>query len=197
MLSHIAAWDLFMYLTCITITQSTIITSPIGFNIGLTNVDASLKQPTLRNVVSTLFQSRTLTLYQLCAMLKIRHQILFHFQLRINVISMLIHNVETTLIRSWNVGWVGSERWTLDADHWRLILRTALILCSQSWRVSQRRNDTLIILQTKNRVDSFFITGKYHTHKETNHNEPFKSAVKKSYSLGQNSPKNNNCDAFS
>ena len=52
-----------MYLTCITITQSTIITSPIGFNIGLTNVDARLKQrcinvvPTLCNVVSTLCNS--------------------------------------------------------------------------------------------------------------------------------------------
>ena len=59
-----------------------------------------------------------------------------------------------------------SGHWTLDADHWTLILRTVLILCSQSWRVSQRRNDTLIILQTKNRADSFFITGKYHTKKQ-------------------------------
>ena len=33
-----------MYLTCITVTQSTIITSPIGFNVGLTNVNARLKQ---------------------------------------------------------------------------------------------------------------------------------------------------------
>ena len=33
-------------------------------------------------------------------------------------------------------------------------------------------------------------------HKETKHNEPFKSVLKKSYSLGQNSAKNNNCDAF-
>ena len=41
-----------MYLTCITITQSTIITSPIGFNIGLTNVDTRLKQRCI-NVVST------------------------------------------------------------------------------------------------------------------------------------------------
>ena len=69
-----------MYLTCITITQSTIITSPIGFNIGLTIVDARLKQRcmnvvptlcnvvlTLCNVVSTLFQRRALTLYQRCA----------------------------------------------------------------------------------------------------------------------------------
>ena len=78
-----------MYLTCITITQSTIITSPIVFNIGLTNVDARLKQrcinvvPTLCHVVSMLFQRRALTLYQRCAMLKIRCRILFHFQHRI------------------------------------------------------------------------------------------------------------------
>ena len=80
------------------ITQSTIITSPIGFNIGLTNVDTRLKQRCI-NVASTLFQCRALTLYQRCAMLKIRRRMLFHFQRRINVISTLIHNVETTLIR--------------------------------------------------------------------------------------------------
>ena len=94
------------------ICKSIIITSPIGFNIVLTNVDARLKQrcinvvPTLCNVVSTLcnaastlFQRRTLTLYQRCATLKIRRRILLHFQCRINVISTLIHNIETTLIR--------------------------------------------------------------------------------------------------
>ena len=93
-----------MYLTCIAITQSTV-TSPIGFNKGLTNVDARLKQrcinlvPTLCNVVSTLFQRRALMLYQRCATLKNRRRIFFHFQRQINVISTLIHNVETTLIR--------------------------------------------------------------------------------------------------
>ena len=94
------------------ICKSIIITSPIGFNIALTNVDARLKQrcinvvptlcnvvSTLCNVVSTLFQRRALTLYQRCATLKIRRRILFHFQRRINVISTLIHNTETTLIR--------------------------------------------------------------------------------------------------
>ena len=84
-----------------TILQPTIITSPLELNIALTNVDARLKQrcinvvPTLCNVVSTLFQRRALTLYQRCATLKIRRRILFHFQRRINVISTLIHNVET------------------------------------------------------------------------------------------------------
>ena len=99
-----------MYLTCITISQSTIITSPIGFNIGLTNVNTRLKQrcinvvPTLCNVVSklcnvasTLFERRALTLYQHCATLKIRRRILFHFQRRFNVISTLVHNVDPTL----------------------------------------------------------------------------------------------------
>ena len=89
-----------------------IITNPIGFNIALTNVDARLKQccinvvltlynvgSTLHNVVLTLFQRRTLTLYQRCATLKIRRRILFHFQRQINIISTLIHNVETMLIR--------------------------------------------------------------------------------------------------
>ena len=62
---------------------------------------------TLCNVVSTLFQRRCPTLYQRCATVENRRRILFHFQPRINVISTLIHNVETTLIRRWNVGWVG------------------------------------------------------------------------------------------
>ena len=94
-----------MYLTCITVTQSTIITSPIGFNVGLTNVNARLKQrcinvvptlcnviptlcnivSTLCNVVSTLFERRALMLYQRCAKLKIRRRILFHFQRRITL----------------------------------------------------------------------------------------------------------------
>ena len=125
-----------MYLTYITITQSTIITSPIRFNKGLTNVHARLKQrcinvvptlckvvSTLCNVVSTLFRRRALTLYQRCATLKIRRRILFHFQRRINVISTLIHNVETILIRRWNGGWVFSEhlylRTTLEDCFWK------------------------------------------------------------------------------
>ena len=94
-----------------TISQSTIITSLIGFNIALTNVDARLKQlcinlvPLLCNFVLTLFQRRALTLYQRCETLKIRCRFLFHFQRRINFFSTLIHNDETTLIRRWNVAW--------------------------------------------------------------------------------------------
>ena len=68
--------------------------------------------------------------------------------------------------------------WTLDASRVTLILRTVLILCSQSWRVFQRRNDTLINLQTKNRADSFFITRKYHT-KEQNTTSHLKVFLKR------------------
>ena len=90
--------------------KSIIITSPIGFNIVLTNINARLKQrsinvvpmlrnvvSTLCNVVSTLFQRRALTLYKLCATLKIRRRLFSHFQRRIKVISTLIHNVDPTL----------------------------------------------------------------------------------------------------
>ena len=57
MLSYIAEYVFNMY----HITQSTINTSPIGFNIGLANVDTRLKQRCI-NVVSTLLQRRSLTL---------------------------------------------------------------------------------------------------------------------------------------
>ena len=73
--------------------------------LGWNNVVLTLRNvvSTLCNVVSTLFQRRALTLYQCCATLKIWRQILFHFQRRINVISTLIQNIETMLIRRWNV----------------------------------------------------------------------------------------------
>ena len=71
-----------------------IITSPVGFDIVLTNVEATLKQ---RWHDSTLTQLWALILYQRCAMLKIRRRVLFHFQRWINVISTLAHNVETML----------------------------------------------------------------------------------------------------
>ena len=65
---------------------------------------------TLCKVHLTLFQCWTPTLYQCCATLKIRLTILFHFQRRINIISMAIPNVETTLIRHWNIGSVVSMK---------------------------------------------------------------------------------------
>ena len=72
------------------------------------------------DVVSTLFQRRAPTLYQRCATLKIRRRILFHFQRRINVISTLIHNVETMLIRRWNVGWDLFSRGSINGLFWKL-----------------------------------------------------------------------------
>ena len=60
---------------------------------------------TLYKVFLTLFQHRVLTLYQRCTTLKIRRRNLFHFQRRINVISMLIHNVEPT-----SKCWLGNIR---------------------------------------------------------------------------------------
>ena len=65
---------------------------------------------TLCNVVSTLFQRHGPRLYQRCATLKTRRQILFHFQRQINVTSTLIQNVEITLTRHWNVGWVNTRK---------------------------------------------------------------------------------------
>ena len=86
------------------IYKSIIITNLIGLDIALQHYSfiASI-QLTSNNVVttlmvvSTLFQGWALTLYQRCVTLKIRRRILFHFQRRINVISTLIHNVETKL----------------------------------------------------------------------------------------------------
>ena len=71
------------------IYKSLLITSPTVLDIAFTNVEDTLKQRQDK-VVSTL---------------KIRRRIFFHFQHRINVISKLIHNVETTLMRRWNVDW--------------------------------------------------------------------------------------------
>ena len=88
--------------------KSVLITSRTVFDTVFTNAVAMLKQ--LRDKVastlfSTLFERRTPTLYQPSVTLKIRRRILFHFQRRINVISMLIHNVETMLIQGFNVSW--------------------------------------------------------------------------------------------
>ena len=35
---------------------------------------------------------------------EIRRWILYRFQRQINVVSMIVHNIETTLIRRWNIG---------------------------------------------------------------------------------------------
>ena len=79
----------------------------INFNgKGTCKVPFPLKFRPLKFQCPTLLQREALTLYQHCAMLKIQRPVLFHFRRRINVISTLIHNVETKLIQRWNVGWV-------------------------------------------------------------------------------------------
>ena len=74
------------------IYKSILINNPIGF-------DLVYFQKTSIQRFLTLFQRHTLTLYQRCATLKTRRRILVDLQRRTKVISTLIHNVETTLIR--------------------------------------------------------------------------------------------------
>ena len=103
-----------MYLTCITITQSTIVTGPIGFNIGLTNVNARLS-----NVVSTLYQ-RCVTLFRRCVTL-FRHCFNVGHWRYINVVQLwksdvgicFIFNVGSTLFQRWST--TLKQRWS-DAE---------------------------------------------------------------------------------
>ena len=89
------------------LTNCRIFFRPINFNgKGTCKVPFPLKFRPLKFQCPTLLQREALTLYQHCAMLKIQRPVLFHFRRRINVISTLIHNVETKLIKRWNVGWV-------------------------------------------------------------------------------------------
>ena len=117
-------------------------TGQISFDIALTNVETTLKRrwdniistskqdwndvaqnwkmvaSALCNVDLTLFQRWTPTLYQCCATLENRFRILLYFQRRINVLSVVICDVETMLIRLWNVSWAVSVK--------KLILRNIL-----------------------------------------------------------------------
>ena len=112
------------------IYKSIIITSLVWFNIALTEVEATLQQrwyivvSTLWNVVLTLFQRRTLTLYQHYITLKIRRWILRHFQRRTNVISTLIQKFDPTL----KFGWV--RMWALIFGHLSCILNHLQIINS-------------------------------------------------------------------
>ena len=100
-----------MYLTCITITQSTIVTGPIGFNIGLTNVNARLS-----NVVSTLYQ-RCVTLFRRCVTL-FRHCFNVGHWRCINIVQRwksdvgfcFIFNVGSTLFQLWST--TLKQRWS-------------------------------------------------------------------------------------
>ena len=90
-----------------------------------------------------------------------------------------------------------SGRWTLDAGRWPLdadfkddpdIMLSELVCFSETKRYFN--------YSTNQKQGWQFLYYREIPHKETKHNEPFKSVLKKSYSLGQNSPKNSNCDAF-
>ena len=96
--------------------------------------------------------------------------------------------------KSWTLE---SGRWTLDAGRWPLdadfkddpdIMLSELVCFSETKRYFN--------YSTNQKQGWQFLYYREIPHKETKHNEPFKSVFKKSYSLGQNSPKNINCDAF-
>ena len=99
-----------MYLTCIAITQSTV-TSPIGFNKGLTNVDARLKQrcinlvPTLCNVVSTLCNvfRRCFNVGHWCCISVVQRW-------KTDVGFFFIFNVRSTLFQLWST--TLKQRWS-------------------------------------------------------------------------------------
>ena len=106
---------------------------------------------TLCNVFSTLFQRRALTLYQCCVKWKIQHRILLYFQRRIDIISTLIHNVETTLIWRWNnvdltlKCWVGLACFSGKLLQQLLLLQLGLdsSFCLNSWRLDTLYNQPL------------------------------------------------------
>ena len=122
-------------------------TGQISFDIALTNVETTLKRrwdniistskqdwndvaqnwkmvaSALCNVDLTLFQRWTPTLCLCCATFENRFRILLYFQQRINVLSVVICDVETMLIRLWNVSWVVSMK--------KLILRNILPLLTK------------------------------------------------------------------
>ena len=81
------------------IKLSYLFTNITGFDTSFTNLEATLKQRRDK-VVSTLFQLWFNVGHRRCI------NVVFHFQRRINAISILIYNVETMLIHRRNVGWV-------------------------------------------------------------------------------------------
>ena len=90
-----------------------------------------------------------------------------------------------------------SGRWTLDAGRWPLdadfkddpdIMLSELVCFSETKRYFN--------YSTNQNQGWQFLYYREIPHRETKHNEPFKNVLKKSYSLGQNLPENNNCDAF-
>ena len=91
-----------------TISQCIIITSPIGFNIALTNVDARLKRRCI-NVVPTLFQ-RCVTLFWRCFNVGHWHYINVVQRLKSDVGFCFIHNIESTIFQRWSTAL--KQRWS-------------------------------------------------------------------------------------
>ena len=96
--------------------------------------------------------------------------------------------------KSWTLD---SGRWTLDAGGWPLdadfkedpdIMLSELVCFSVKKRYFN--------YSANQKQGCQFLYYREIPHIETKHNESFKGVIKKSYSLGQNSPKNSNCDAF-
>ena len=88
------------------------------------------------------------------------------------------------------LGTLDSGRWPLDADFKDgpdIMLSELACFSETKWYFNYSTNQ---------KQGWQFLYYREILHKETKHNEPFKSVLKKSYSLGQNSAKNNNCDAF-
>ena len=126
------------------------------------------------NVKTTIHNFDT-TLYQCCARLfrrcfnvrhwrwinfvatlKIRRRILLHFQRQINIISTLIHNVETTLIRRWNVGW-NTIRYLL-----RLLLKTLWLAFGCPGKESHTIVDLTNCLRLYKEGSSYYIMKMYY-----------------------------------
>ena len=92
---------------------------------------------------------------------------------------------------------LGSGRWTLDTGRWPLDadfkdgpdIMLSELACF--WETKRYFN-----YSTNQKQGWKFLYYQEIRHKEAKHNESFKGVLKKRYSLGQNSPKSNNCDAF-
>ena len=82
-------------------------------------------------------------------------------------------------------------RWTLDSGRWTL---DADFKGGPGIMLSELKR--YLNYSTNKKQGRQFLYYREIRHKETKHNEPFKGVLKNSYSLGQNSPKNNNYDAF-
>ena len=109
--------------------------------------------------------------------------------------------------KSWTLD---SGRWTLDSGHWTLDAGLWTLDSGRWSRDADFKDGPDIMLSelacfsetkryfsysTNQKQGWQFLSYREIPYKETKYNEPLKGVLKKSYSLGQNLPKNNNCDA--